>query len=436
MTSIRRTLLMLLLGVVTAAVAVGAVVTYRVALTEADAMFDYHLRQLALSLRDQAFANAFEPNPELDPDEFDFVVQVRDAAGVRLYLSHPHKVLPPGVQLGFSTIDTREGRFRVYAQMVRGQVVEVAQPLAVRSRMALATALKSVRPFIAVLPLLGLAVWWVVGRGLSPLDRLARGVAARSPSALEPLPEANVPEETQPLVHSLNDLLERLRVALDAQRAFVADAAHELRTPIAALKLQAQIVSRAPDEAMRRAAALDLEAGVERAAHVVEQLLALARAEPGAAERPFVQVNLDDLAADVVALQSQVALAKRIDLGIAETRAVRVEGDPDALRTMLANLIGNAIRYTPTGGQVNVRVGDGDGQAWIEVADTGAGIPAEERGRVFDRFYRGQGACDTGSGLGLAIVAAIAKRHHAAVTLDDAPGGGLAARVTFRAAAA
>lgn len=432
MTSLRRTLLLLLLGVVTAAVAMGAVATYRVALSEADAMFDYHLRQLALSLRDQAFANAFQPNPALDSDEFDFIVQVRDASGVRLYLSHPHKVLPLDVQLGFSTVDTREGRFRVYAQIVRGQVVEVAQPLAVRSRMALAAALKSVWPFAAVLPLLGLAIWWVVGRGLAPLDRLARGVAARSPSALEPLSEANVPVETQPLVHSLNDLLERLRGALDAQRAFVADAAHELRTPIAALKLQAQLASRAPDEATRRAAAADLEAGVERAAHVVEQLLALARVEPGAAERPLVRVSLDELAASVVADQSQFALAKGIDLGVAETRTTQVDGDPDGLRTMLANLIGNAIRYTPSGGEVNVRIGASDGRPWVEVTDTGPGIPVEERERVFDRFYRGQGAADTGSGLGLAIVAAIAKRHQAEIALGDAPGGGLSARVTFR----
>ena len=433
MTSLRRTLLVLLLGAVTAAVAIGAVATYRVALTEADAMFDYHLRQLALSLRDQAFANAFQPSVALDPDEFDFVVQVRDASGVRLYLSHPHKVLPLDVQLGFSTIDTREGRFRVYAQIVRGQVIEVAQPLAVRSRMALGAALKSVWPFAAMLPILGLAVWWVVGRGLVPLDRLSRGVAARSPTALEPLPEGNVPVEAQPLVRSLNDLLERLRLALDAQRAFTADAAHELRTPIAALKLQAQLAARAPDEATRRAAAADLEAGVERAAHVVEQLLALARVEPGAAERPLERVALDELAASVVADRTQFAIAKRIDLGIAQSHRAMVEGDPDALRTLLANLIDNALRYTPENGQVNVLVGETQARPWLEVADNGPGIPADERARVFDRFYRVPGAGDSGSGLGLAIVSVIAKRHRAEVALDDAPGGGLRVRVIFSA---
>ncbi|MEO8136662.1 MAG: hypothetical protein ABI831_22145, partial [Betaproteobacteria bacterium] len=220
--------MLLLLGVVVLAVGAGAYATYRISLAEADAMFDYHLRQLALSLRDQAFARAFAPRADIDNDDFDFVVQVRDATGVRLYLSHPHKVLPLDVQLGFSTVKTEEGRWRVFAQIVRGQVVEVAQPMAVRSRMALSAALQSVWPFLAVLPALALAIWWVVGRGLAPLDRLARGVAARSPSAMDPLPESRAPVEVQPLVHSLNDLLERLRSALDAQRAFVADAAHGL----------------------------------------------------------------------------------------------------------------------------------------------------------------------------------------------------------------
>jgi len=435
MTSLRHNLLLLLLGVVVLAVGAGAYATYRISLAEADAMFDYHLRQLALSLRDQAFARAFAPRADVDNDDFDFVVQVRDATGVRLYLSHPHKVLPLDVQLGFSTVKTEEGRWRVFAQIVRGQVVEVAQPMAVRSRMALSAALQSVWPFLAVLPALALAIWWVVGRGLAPLDRIARGVAARSPSAMDPLPESRAPVEVQPLVHSLNDLLERLRSALDAQRAFVADAAHELRTPIAALTLQAQLAARAPDEATRRAAAEDLEAGMARMARVVHQLLTLARAEPGTAGRAFEPVALDDLARSVVADQAQVALSNGLDLGVAEAAPATIDGDRDALRTLLANLVENAIRYTPTGGHVNVRVGASGAGAWIEVTDSGPGIPRDERDRVFDRFYRGEGAAATGSGLGLAIVRTIADRHGAAIALDDAPDGGLAVGVTFPVAA-
>jgi two-component system OmpR family sensor kinase len=432
--SLRRNLLVFLLGAVLLAVVAGAIATYRLALAEADEIFDYHLRQLALSLRDQAFARA--PSPELPDDDFDFVVQVSDAGGVRLYLSHPHKVLPLNVQLGFSTIETAEGRWRVFSQIVRGQLVEVAQPMAVRSRMALGAALKSVWPFVVILPVLGLALWWGIGRGLAPLDRLARGVAARSPGALDPLPMSGVPVEVQPLVQSVNDLLERLRLALDAQRAFVADAAHELRTPIAALKLQAQLLARTPDEAGRQAAAADLEAGVTRTARVVQQLLTLARVEPGAAEEPFGSVDLEELARSVVTDHAQVAIARGLDLGIEETRSVEIRGQKDALRTLLANLLENAIRYTPAGGRINVRTGVTGDRAWIEVADTGPGIPMEERARVFDRFYRGAGTGETGSGLGLAIVKAIADRNRAEVRLDDTPGGGLTVRVSFSIARA
>ncbi len=431
MTSLRHNLLLLLLGVVGLAVGAGAYATYRSSLAEADAMFDYHLRQLALSLRDQAFARAFAPRADVDNDEFDFVVQVRDATGVRLYLSHPHKVLPLDVQLGFSTVSTEEGRWRVFAQIVRGQVVEVAQPMVVRKRMALSAALQSVWPYLAVLPALALAIWWVVGRGLAPLDRLARGVAARSPSAMDPLPEARVPVEVQPLVHSLNGLLERLRAALDAQRAFVADAAHELRTPIAALTLQAQLAARSPDEATRRGAAEDLEAGMARMARVVDQLLTLARAEPGTGERPFGPVALDDLVRTVVANLAQVALSSGLDLGVADAVPATVAGDRDALRALVANLVENALRYSGPAGRVNVSVGAAGARAWIEVTDTGPGIPQAERDRVFDRFYRGDGATEIGSGLGLAIVKAVADRHGARIALDDAPGGGLAVRVTF-----
>jgi len=432
--SLRRNLLVFLLGAVLLAVVAGAIATYRLALAEADEIFDYHLRQLALSLRDQAFARA--PSPEIPDDDFDFVVQVSDAGGVRLYLSHPHRVLPLDVQLGFSTIETAEGRWRVFSQVLRGQLVEVAQPMAVRSRMAFGAALKSVWPFVVILPVLGLALWWGIGRGLQPLDRLARGVAARSPGALDPLPMSGVPIEVQPLVQSVNDLLERLRLALDAQRAFVADAAHELRTPIAALKLQAQLLARAPDEAGRSAAAGDLEAGVARTARVVQQLLTLARVEPGAAEEPFGPVELEELARSVVSDHAQVAISRGLDLGVAETRPVEIRGQKDSLRTLLANLVENAIRYTPANGHIHVRTGVTGDRGWIEVADTGPGIPLEERARVFDRFYRGAGTSETGSGLGLAIVKAIADRNRAELRLDDTPGGGLTVRASFPVATA
>ena len=272
-------------------------------------------------------------------------------------------------------------------------------------------------------------------------------MAERAPGVLEPLPEAGLPAEVQPLVHALNGLLGRLDRALGAQRAFIADAAHELRTPLAAVHLQAQIAERAGTDAERRAALAELKAGLARATHLVEQLLTLAREEPGVAERPFAPVNLVELARSVVGDHAAIAAARGVDLGIAGEHAesaadrIVVNGDAAGLRALLSNLVDNAVRYAPAGGRVDVGL-DKEGQdVVLAVRDSGPGIPASERGRVFDRFYRvpAPGATDvSGSGLGLAIVKRIAERHDANIALGPGISGpvgeGLGVTVRFPAA--
>ncbi len=434
MKSIRRTLTWLLLGAVFVVVAVGGFATWRLSLAEADTLFDYQLEQMAMSLRDQAFANTLEP--DLQEDRLDFVVQVRDASGVRLYVSHPHRPLPTNVRLGFSTIETGEGRWRVFAEVIRGKLIEVAQPMHIREARAARSAFRAVLPVLLVLPVLAAATWWVLNLGLSPLDRLAAAVARRSPLSLDPIAETGVPVEVRPLVHELNELLKRLDAALTAQRTFIADAAHELRTPLTALQLQAQLLERADDSVARSAAIADLRAGVTRTAHLVSQLLTLARQEPGAADRPFSEVPLGTVLREVVEAQQVIAHDREQVLEIGHVDdAITVMADPDGLRTMVANLVGNAVRYTPRGGRIVVTGGRGDaGACWFAVTDNGPGISADQRARVFDRFYRADEAAltdATGSGLGLAIVKAVADRHGAAITLDEAPGGGLAVRVSF-----
>jgi two-component system OmpR family sensor kinase len=236
-------------------------------------------------------------------------------------------------------------------------------------------------------------------------------------------------------VRALDDLLGRLGDALSAQRSFVADAAHELRTPLAALELQVQLVDRAPDEAGRAAALADLRAGLGRMTHVVQQLLTLARAEPDAgAVLAGEPVSLSELVAQVIADHALLAEARQVDLGTARTAEDAVVlGDPASLRALLANLVDNAIRYSPEGGRVDVDAGVLAGRPYLEVSDHGHGIPEAERERVFDRFYRRGDGSYTGSGLGLAIVRAIAERHAASVALGDTPGGGLTVRVDFAA---
>ncbi len=433
MKSIRRQLLVALLGTISLALLLGAFAIYRSTLAEVDDLFDYQLRQLALSLRDQAFHNAFAPATEDVAEDFDFVIQVWSPEGVRVYYSHPHKTLPGLVQIGYNTISTPEGNWRVFAAQLNSLVIQVAQPLKVRNQMALQTALHLLIPLGALLPVLTVLIWILVTRGLAPLDRLAKAVATRSPKALEPLPEEKAPEEVLPLVRSLNDLLGRLGEALAAQRAFIADAAHELRTPIAAMQLQAQLVERAESPEETQASIADLKAGIQRASHVVRQLLTLARQDPDMAAKPMVSVALAELARSVIGDHIALAGAKDIDLGIEEANEYAlVMGDTEGLRILLTNLVENAVRYTPTGGQVDVFIRrlEGGG-ASIEVADSGPGIAVKDQTRVFDRFYRAEGTTEPGTGLGLAIVKTIADRHGAFIELQNAEPHGLRIRVVF-----
>ncbi len=428
MNSIRRHLLLALLGTLGAAMLLAGWATYRTALDEAGELFDYHLEQIALSLRDQRFEGGAQA---LASDErLDYVIRVWDQNGLTVFYSRPHYTLPELTRLGYSTTEPEEEAWRLYAIQYRGLTIAVAQPIRVRNQLAAAAAWRTLLPFFVLLPVLGLLTWWLVGRGLRPLGRLAQSVQARTPDSLDVLPAGDVPEEVRPLVDSLNDLLTRLKVALDAQRAFVGDAAHELRTPLTALQLQTQLVERASSESDRTVALADLKQGLQRATHTVQQMLTLARQEPEAAAVEFADVRLAEVVRESVTEHLRLAEARHIDLGVVQAdEAAVVRGDAGALKILLANLIGNALRYAPEGGRVDVSCLMTDGVGCLEVADNGPGIPPEDRQRVFDRFYRrGSGS---GAGLGLAIVQTIARRHGAAVALGDADGGGLKVRVTF-----
>jgi two-component system, OmpR family, sensor kinase len=438
MNSLRARLLAWLLGGVAFVGIAGGWVVYRNALAEADAFFDYHLRQTALILRDQPVEYLLAPQLAPGDASYDFVVQVWSLDGVRVYLSRPHAVLPEVTTLGFATVSTREGRWRVFGVQAETRVIQVAQPMSVRAQRAAELALQTLRPFALLLPVLVLVIWFAVAHVLEPVRQLTGQVRARRVDALDALPDTPLPEEVQPLVTALNDLLARLRAALERERAFMADAAHELRTPLTALHLQMGMLAKASDDHERAEAMATLSAGVQRAIRLVEQMLALARQEPRA-DAPRLPVRLDDLARDVVAELVPLADAGHIDLGVSRAESATVTGDVDALRTLLRNLIDNAVRYTPSGGRVDVAVeapteGDGRG-ARVTVSDNGPGISAEDRARVFDRFYRRAGTQPPGSGLGLAIVRAIVAAHGATITLGDGEGGkGLAVTVSFPAA--
>ena len=430
MTSIRRNLLLWLLAALAAGLLAAAAAVYLQARADANALFDYHLRQVVASLPGRSFPAI--GGHETAVLEDGTVIQIWDQSGAQLYFSHPLARLPDRALLGFSTVDTREGRWRVFSAIVGSNVVQAAQPMTVRAEMAAAVALRTTMPFLILLPLLAWAIMFAVRRGLAPLDALAADVATRSAQSLAPVPEAEVPEEVRPLVLSLNGLLARLAQALAGQRAFVADAAHELRTPLTALKLQMQLLGRARDDGERQAALADLEAGLARAVHLVDQLLTLARQEPAASDPPLaLPCDLAALAREVLAARMPLAIEAGIDLGVKDAGPLQVMGDPMALAVMLGNLVDNSLRYTAAGGTVDVEIGVDGETRMIAVCDSGPGIAAEEKTRVFDRFYRVPGSAGTGSGLGLAIVRQIAERHGASVALDDRVGGGLCVRVRF-----
>ena len=436
MSSLRARLLGSLLAGVVLVGAVGGWVVYRNALAEADEFFDYHLREVALFLRDEPVEYLLSPQLPPTDASYDFVVQVWSLDGVRVYLSRPHAVLPDITTIGFSTVLTPEGRWRVFGVQAMTRVIQVAQPMSVRERRAAELAWQTLKPFALLLPVLALLIWFAVGHALEPLRRLTSQVKARRVDSLGALPAQDLPDEVQPLVLALNDLLGRLRAALERERAFMADAAHELRTPLTALYLQLGMLARASGEAEREAAMGTLSAGVQRAIHLVEQMLALARQEPRA-ESQRVPVRLDELAREIVAELVPQADAGHIDLGVAAAQPATIAGDPDAIGTLLRNLVDNAVRYTPAGGRVDVTVESTAGEARLTVSDDGPGIPPEERKRVFDRFYRRAGTAPSGSGLGLAIVKAIADAHGATVSLAEGPSGkGLAVSVSFPAQSA
>jgi two-component system OmpR family sensor kinase len=332
---------------------------------------------------------------------------------------------------GYSTANHDGRTWRVYTLVQGTHALQVAQAENEREAIATQTALRTLVPLIALLPLFGALIWIGVGRGLAPLDAISRAVSKRRADAMAPLAERGVPEELQPLVVSLNGLLARLSEALPAQRGFTADAAHELRTPLAALKLQLDLARRG-GTAGGAGALDDLDAGVARASHVVEQLLTLARVEPEALAQQRSNCDLLALARDAIVARAALAADKSIDLGLLRAVPATVNGDPASLAILLSNLIDTALRYTPRGGRIDVTVERDESGTTLGVADTGPGIPAEARERVFDRFYRGEGNAEPGSGLGLSIVKRIADAHGASVTLDEPEeGGGLIARVRF-----
>ena len=436
----RRQLLVLLLGAV-AVVWIGVgVASYVDARHEIDELLDAHLAQASSLLIAQA-GHDLDEIEEHVPETKRYARRVafqfwEGGTRLRLHSSNAPLARLSAKDEGFSDVRIDGQRWRVFSSWDRRRryVVQVGERLGARDEIVASIARNLLLPLVVALPLLALVVWLAIERVLRPLRVLNREVAHRAPDHLAPVEVGRAPVEVAPLVLNLNDLFGRVQASMDNERRFTADAAHELRTPLAALRAQAQVARGASDDRERIRALDNVIAGCDRAAHLVDQLLTLARLEPAHAQVAHADVALAPLVQAAIAEATPAALDKDIDIELTEGAPAHVQGDARLLGILLRNLLDNAIRYSPRGSTVTVDVGRDDGRARLTIRDHGPGVPPEARARLGQRFERFGVSDVTGTGLGLSIVARIAELHGARVTFGDAPSGGLAVDVTFPAA--
>ena len=440
MKSIRQNLLLWLTLGMLIAISIAGLSMYWLAQEEISELFDYQLKQVALSIQVQKDVITLEStDKELEKDN---VIQVWNDQSVLIYNPKPSRALPRYNLLGLETVFYRNKAWRIFILQRNAQHIQVAQPIEERNEFAASLAARMLLPFLLLIPMLAGLIWVVVSRSLRPLQAVVSAVAKRHQTAMQPIDEIDLPLEIQPMVAALNQLLQRLNQAMQAQRAFIADAAHELRTPLTALKLQLQLTERANKDKLLIDGFSKLNERLNRSTHLVGQLLTLARSEKQAEPAPFVAVNLSNLVHQAEQDFLPLATANQIKLLLEIAPDVMVMGQPENLLILISNLVDNAIRYSarPSASKPNtviIGLKQEFGQVQLSVSDNGAGIPAEDRERVLNRFYRREGTEATGSGLGLAIVHNIAKAHHAILKLsDNLKGSGLVVTVTFPAKSA
>lgn len=439
MRSMRSELLLRLFAGLACAFIVVGLLVYRHMRIEIDELYNTNLQQLAILLARQLgnveggdpvfFINDDEHRPTWE--EENYLIQLWDGAG-QLRYAHGLGANAPEVPLlaqpGFFHRRIAGQSWRVFRADGNGLSVQIAQPEAARRIIITETSLYLLLPLTLLIPLMAVLSWAAVRRGLQPLNRLSSAIAQRQPHALTPFDETSLPSDLQPFVRTLNALLERLQRALQQQRNFTADAAHELRTPIAALQLQLDLLRRAETEQDRQLSMDALQGGILRATRLIEQLLRIARAEAAPTNAAATAVMLPELGATVLERHLPAARARCIDLGVTRIQAVAVQVPRGDLETVLDNLVGNAIAYTPASGKIDLALFCEDDRFIIEVSDTGIGIPEHERARIFDRFYRvlsvdASAPEVTGTGLGLAIVKSICERHGAEITVAAGADG-------------
>ena len=437
MSSLRKQLMVWLLPLYAVAAILACTITYHMYGNLVSFFMDNQLRLFA-----DSHAASSGSVPTLKPltahnvvDKGDMFVQVWDRSHRLVTSSYPDLALERQPAQGFSDVTIGDSRWRVYTMQSPDRTVQSAQSLKFRRHLVKAQALQAGLPVALMIPLSGIFLWFGMRPAIRRLELISQAAAKQDEHRLTELPAEHAPCEIRPLVLAVNTLLARLRNAFAAQRRFVQDAAHELRTPITAMSLQLEnLKSRMPDAAAA-GQLTQLEAGLSRTKRLVEQLLRLARQESPRPADPPVAIQLDALLKSSIADFMPLADRRSIDLGYAADIDATVHANEDELCSLIHNLLDNALRYTPPGGIVDVTLHRDTGVVMVEIADNGTGIPAELLPRVFDRFFRIEGVETEGSGLGLAIARNAAERNRIGLELSNrVDGSGLIARLRFETA--
>lgn len=337
--------------------------------------------------------------------------------------------------LGLSDLNINGQSWRIFKIYDKENNINyvVGERYTIRDQLSHNIALNNFYILLITFPLSAILIWFIVGWGFRSVKRITNEVSNRAPTYLEPVDIHEVPVEIKPLIEELNSLFERLHEAFEREKRFAGDAAHELRTPLAALKTQVQVALKTTDEKERESLFEKLIPSVDRIVHIMQQLLTLSRLVPEAASTYDIsEINFSKLTAEIIAHLVPMALEKHIDIELDALSNIHIKGNLTGISILVRNLVDNAIRYTPINGRVNVEIREESENVILSVIDTGPGIPEELRTRVFERFYRIIGSNASGSGLGLAIVQQIAHIHQAAIKLSSPKKGtGLIIEVRF-----
>jgi two-component system, OmpR family, sensor kinase len=437
MISLKRQLIVWALGLFTVVGLLAGGISYLLALQDANVLLDHQLLLVAGSIDEGSQLSAMQAKflgESREEQESDFVIQVW-YENEKVRSSHPDFDLLEGRVTGYSNVSLHDQRWRVYTIVYPNRTVQVSQSDEVRRKIATNAALRALLPIAGLYPLSWILVVFGVGRIFKPLAEVAKAATQRDASSLDPLPTEHIPAEVAPLITEINGLIRRVRETIDAQRHFMLDAAHELRTPLAALQLQIENLSQRRSQEDLEARIAELKSGIQRASHLVGQLLHMARY---GAEKRTIRANLDlgELVKSCIGDFIPIAEKRRIDLGMIHDEPALIWANAGDLRILFNNLLDNAIRYTPEGGRIDVSVVVANRRASVEILDNGPGIPEPLLPRVFDRFFRVGGHEIEGSGIGLAIVNAIASQESAEIRLSNRRDrSGLLVSVTFNLSA-